>query len=136
MKKIEIYPPHAAPDSGYLVFRQKTYFGYTLMRPIVQDKEKETLKKAIDLVKQVKVYPFAEADKPKPTHHLDLTGKDIDDKDGNWLDGGKHYKLTMPADVPVKQFWALTAYDMKTAAFIREMPSAGVSSIDKGLEVN
>ena len=42
----------------------------------------------------------------------------------------------MPADVPVKQFWALTAYDLKTAAFIREMPSAGVSSIDKALEGN
>jgi hypothetical protein len=259
------------PYSGYQVFRQKTFFGYTLMRPIVKDMEKETLRKAIDLVKKVKVYPFAEVDNPKPTRYIDLTGKDIDgivkfdpgfyrnlheileqeyledkdlammgmleamgitkgqpyqtnarrdaifddaakdaheymvllyhggemiqpyyegkqwtsiqpptvgshrmdfeypshldynrrgalyyaifssvkhygpgsfyldiamDKDGNWLDGGKNYKLTMPADVPVKQFWALTAYDLKTAAFIREMPSAGVSSIDKRLEVN
>jgi len=42
----------------------------------------------------------------------------------------------VPAKVPVKSFWALTADDIKTAAFIRDMPSAGVSSIDKGLEVN
>ena len=46
------------------------------------------------------------------------------------------YTLTMPANVPVKQFWALTAYDLKTAAFIREMPSAGISSLDKALQVN
>ena len=259
------------PQSGYLVFPQKTYFGWTLMRPIVKDKEKDTLKKATDLVKKVKVYPFAEADNPKPTRYIDLTGKDIDgivkfdpgfyrnlheilaqeyledkdlammgmleamditkgrpyktdarrdkifddaakdaheymvllyhgddmipryyegkhwasilpptvgshgfafgyashldynrrgslyyaifssikhygpgsfylgvsrDKDGNWLDGGKNYKLIVPADVPAKQFWALTAYDMKTAAFIREVSSAGVSSIDKGFEMN
>jgi hypothetical protein len=58
------------------------------------------------------------------------------DKNGNWLDGSKNYKLTMPANVPVKQFWAVTAYDMKTAAFIRDVPSAGVSSLDKNLEGN
>jgi hypothetical protein len=259
------------PQSGYQVFRQETYFGWTLMRPIIKDKSEETLKKAVDLVKKVKVYPFADADNPKPTRYIDLIDKDIDgivkfdpgfyrnlheileqeyledkdlammgmlqamgitkgqpyqtdarrdaifddaakdaheymvvlyhgedmippyyegkqwgsilpptfgshkfdfnyashldydrrgslyyaifssikhygpgsfyldvarDKDNNWLDGGKNYKLTVPADVPVKQFWALTAYDLKTAAFIREMPSAGVSSIDENLEVN
>ena len=259
------------PTSGYQVFRQKTYFGWTLMRPLVKDKSKDSLKKATSLVKKVHVYPFAQAENPKPSRHIDVSGKDIDgivkfdasfyrhlheileqeyledkdlammgmleamgitkgqpyktderrdailndaakkaheymvvlyhgvgmippfyegkkwgsilppsfgshhfdfeyashldynrrgslyyaifssikhygpgsfyldvaqDKDGNWLDGGKTYKTTVPADVPVKRFWALTAYDLKTAAFIREMPSAGVSSIDKNLKTN
>ena len=259
------------PQSGYHVFKQETYFGWTLMRPIIKDKEPETLKKAIELVKQVKVYPYAMADKPKPTRYIDLVDKDIDgivkfdpgfyrnlheileqeyledkdlammgmlqamgiikgkpyqtdarrdaifddaakdaheymvemyhgedmipayykgkrwgsilppsfpshkfdfqysshldydrrgslyyaifssikhygpgsfyldvsrDKDNNWLHGSNNYKLTVPANVPVKNFWALTAYALKTAEFIRDMPSAGVSSIDKGLEVN
>ena len=66
------------PYSGYLVFRQKTNFGWTLMRPIVKDKEKETLKKAVDLVKKVKVNAFADADNPKPTRYIDLLGKDVD----------------------------------------------------------
>jgi len=66
------------PVSGYNVFKQETYFGYTLMRPIIKDKSKETLKKAVDLVKKVKVYPFADADNPKPTRYIDLVGKDID----------------------------------------------------------
>ena len=33
------------------------------------------------------------------------------DGDGNWLDGGKNYKLTVPANAPVKQFWSFTVYD-------------------------
>ncbi|UCE58434.1 MAG: DUF1254 domain-containing protein, partial [Phycisphaerales bacterium] len=33
------------------------------------------------------------------------------DGDGNWLDGGKNYKLTVPAYAPVKQFWSVTVYD-------------------------
>ncbi|MBL0721380.1 MAG: DUF1254 domain-containing protein [Sulfurovum sp.] len=257
------------PESGYIVFQQKTYFGFTFLRTIVKDKTKETLQKAIDLVKKIEVYPFSEAANPKSTNHIDLTGKDIDgivkfdaglyknlheileqeyledkdlammgmleamdiskgqpyktnarrdailddaakdaheymaflfhngdmippyykgkqwtnalpptlhgfdfeyashldynrrgslyyaifssikhlgatsfylnvakDKAGNWLDGSKSYKLTVPANVPADMFWALTAYDMKTAAFIRNVPSAGVSSLDKGFEVN
>ena len=33
------------------------------------------------------------------------------DQNGAWLDGGKNYKLTIPADAPVKQFWSITVYD-------------------------
>ena len=40
------------------------------------------------------------------------------DKDGNELQAGKTYKLTLPKDVPVKQFWSLIVYDMETYAFI------------------
>lgn len=40
------------------------------------------------------------------------------DKDGNPLLAGKTYKLTIPADMPVKQFWALTIYDRATHSFI------------------
>ena len=33
------------------------------------------------------------------------------DGDGDWLDGGKNYKITVPANAPVKQFWSFTVYD-------------------------
>jgi len=33
------------------------------------------------------------------------------DSDGDWLDGGKNYKITVPANAPVKQFWSFTVYD-------------------------
>lgn len=40
------------------------------------------------------------------------------DKDGNPLQAGKTYKFTMPANVPVKNFWSLIVYDLETVAFI------------------
>jgi hypothetical protein len=39
---------------------------------------------------------------------------DVRDKDGNWLDGGKTYKLTVPLPVPARLFWSLTVYDQET----------------------
>jgi hypothetical protein len=46
------------------------------------------------------------------------------DSDNNWLDGGKNYKLTIPANVPMKQFWSLTVYDNDTRCLIQtgELP--------------
>ncbi|MGV2975814.1 DUF1214 domain-containing protein [Roseibium alexandrii] len=259
------------PAAGYQVFNQETYFGYTLMRPLINDKTPATLASAVDLVKDVHVYPLAQADAPPESRHLDLKGLEVDgivkwdaslyrhlheileheyledkdlammgmleamgiskgqpyetnarrdeildhaakraheymvvlyhgqamipsfyegkswgsilpptfgshgfafqypshldynrrgslyyaifssikhygpgsfyldvaqDADGEWLFGSNNYKVTVPADVPVRRFWALTAYDLKTAAFIREVTSQGVSSIDEDLEVN
>jgi hypothetical protein len=36
------------------------------------------------------------------------------DKTGNYLDGGKTYKLTVPQPVPGKLFWSVTVYDAET----------------------
>jgi hypothetical protein len=40
------------------------------------------------------------------------------DKDGNWLDGANSYRLHVPANAPVKQFWSLTVYDVATRCLI------------------
>jgi hypothetical protein len=52
----------------------------------------------------------------------------IKDKDGNAFDGGKTYRMTVPANAPVQQYWSLTAYDRATHALIRNMPRASRSS--------
>jgi hypothetical protein len=44
------------------------------------------------------------------------------------LDGGNSYHLHVPPNVPAKQFWAVTVYDLETAAFIRESPKTEVNS--------
>ncbi|MBY5558371.1 DUF1254 domain-containing protein [Rhizobium leguminosarum] len=54
------------------------------------------------------------------------------DKTGAWLDGGRNYTLHVPADVPAKEFWAVTLYDVMTRSMIKtETMKAGVSSQDK-----
>jgi len=35
------------------------------------------------------------------------------DAAGAWLDGSKGYKLTVPADVPAKQFWSAVVHDVE-----------------------
>jgi hypothetical protein len=40
-----------------------------------------------------------------------VAAKDID---GNWLDGSKNYKLTLPANIPQENFWSFTNYDTQT----------------------
>jgi len=56
----------------------------------------------------------------------------FEDKDGNRLDGGKSYRLRIPANVPAAAFWSLTIYDSATRSMIRN-PSgdAAHSSYDK-----
>jgi hypothetical protein len=40
------------------------------------------------------------------------------DMDGDYLDGGRNYRLRVPKDVPAEQFWSVTAYDNDTRCFI------------------
>ena len=40
------------------------------------------------------------------------------DSDGNLLEAGTTYRLDLPAEMPVEQFWALTVYDRATMGFI------------------
>ena len=40
------------------------------------------------------------------------------DKNGNALEAGKLYKLIVPKNMPIKQFWAMTLYDRATFSFI------------------
>lgn len=50
------------------------------------------------------------------------------DRDGDGLDGGRSYRLTVPANVPVQQYWSVTAYSRDTHALIRDVPRASRSS--------
>jgi hypothetical protein len=55
------------------------------------------------------------------------------DKDGKALEAGKLYKVDVPADVPVTQFWALSVYDRATFAFIySESNRTTLSSLELG----
>jgi hypothetical protein len=54
------------------------------------------------------------------------------DKDGNRLDGGKSYRLHLPANVPVSSFWSLTLYDTATRSMIHNPRNdSALSSYDQ-----
>lgn len=58
-------------------------------------------------------FPSKVADKPATMYIATMR-----DQDGDLLEAGKTYSLTVPKDVPVDQFWSLTIYDRDTWAFI------------------
>jgi hypothetical protein len=57
----------------------------------------------------------------------------IRDKDGDAFDGAKTYRLSVPPNVPVAQYWSVTAYDRQTHALIKNMSRASRSSQIPGL---
>jgi len=66
------------------------------------------------------------------TYYLDIA----ETADGEWLDGGKNYKLVMPDNVPVRDFWAITTYDLETASYLRNIDKSSIDSTMKEVEKN
>lgn len=60
----------------------------------------------------------------------------IRDKDGKPFVGRETYVLTVPPNVPMGQYWSVTAYDRETHALIRNMPRASRSSQLSELQKN
>lgn len=58
------------------------------------------------------------------------------DGEGRLFDGGSSYRLAIPANVPVSQYWSATVYDRATHAFIREQERFSRSSQNPDLQKN
>jgi len=58
------------------------------------------------------------------------------DRDGEELEGAASYRLHVPANAPVTQYWSMTVYDRFTHAFIRDARWVGRSSQTPGLKQN
>ena len=58
------------------------------------------------------------------------------DKDGDMLDGARTYKLTVPANAPVDQYWSVTVYDRQTHALVKNMDRASRASNSSELKKN
>lgn len=59
------------------------------------------------------------------------------DKEGKWLDGSKTYKLHVPPNPPVVQFWSVTAYDEGTRQMqVTEQGRPDISSRKEGIQKN
>ena len=60
----------------------------------------------------------------------------LKDKNGRSLDGGKSYRLAVPANAPVSQYWSATVYDRATHGLIRDMARSGRGSQSPRLQKN
>ena len=60
----------------------------------------------------------------------------IGDRAGRPLEGNKTYRLRVPANAPVEQYWSATAYDRETHALIRGVPRASLASNDTAVRKN
>jgi hypothetical protein len=60
----------------------------------------------------------------------------IKDRDGQGYDGGKTYRLSVPPDAPVQQYWSVTAYDRQTHALIKNVDRASRASNSAEVQKN
>jgi hypothetical protein len=60
----------------------------------------------------------------------------IKDKEGNALARSNSYRLHVPPNAPVRQYWSVTAYDRTTHTLIRDTKWSSRSSTTTGLEKN
>jgi hypothetical protein len=59
------------------------------------------------------------------------------DAKGEYLEGGKTYKITLPAPVPVAQFWSFVVYDGQSRSMLEtDQKLAGLDSNQKDLKKN
>ena len=60
----------------------------------------------------------------------------ISDRAGKPLDGKKTYRLTVPPNAPIEQYWSATAYDRETHALIRGVSRPSLASNDTSVQKN
>jgi hypothetical protein len=59
------------------------------------------------------------------------------DANGNWLDGGLSYQLTLPPGIPAKNFWSVDLYDTQTRSLLEtDNPCPSVMSTSGTVRAN
>jgi len=80
------------------------------------------------------ITPAMAAAKPGSGSAYAFTARDAA---GAFFDGGKTYKVTLPAPVPAGQFWSFTVYDSQTRSMLEtDQKLAGIDSNQKGMKPN
>jgi hypothetical protein len=80
------------------------------------------------------ITPAMAFSKPGTGSAYALAGRD---SKGEYLDGGKTYKITLPAPIPVANFWSFMVYDGQTRSMLEtDQKLAGLDSNDEAIKKN
>jgi hypothetical protein len=61
----------------------------------------------------------------------------VRDSKGDYLDGGKTYKVTLPGAIPAKDFWSFVVYDNQTRSILEtDQKLAGLDSTNSDLKID
>ena len=127
MKGIRIYPD--TDSSWIMAWVNKDVF--------FKGKDKQTMNSDARVMFH---YPYTAV---TPAMAVSIPGKGSDyaiaflDANKQPFDGSKTYKLTIPANVPAKDFWAQTIYDSQTRSMLQtSQPYPSVGSQTKGIKKN
>ena len=59
------------------------------------------------------------------------------DSDGEYLDGGRNYRLTLPPDIPESRFWSVILYDRQTRSMLQtDQPRPDLGSQSGTVQTN
>ena len=61
----------------------------------------------------------------------------VRDAEGNYLDGSKNYKVTLPGPIPINNFWSFMVYDSQTRSILEtDQKTGGVDGNKKDIKTN
>jgi hypothetical protein len=75
-----LLPPgdHTTAMSGAIPVRLRTFNGYGVLRAIPEGNDDDAVARALDLVRQLRIYPLSKAHAPHPQRFIDMSGKLFD----------------------------------------------------------
>ncbi|OXA97080.1 hypothetical protein B0A62_04050 [Flavobacterium hydatis] len=132
---------HQYLDKGYeAIFKPPFYDGTNWALPASQDVVKSIMANYL----APNIYPVSERAISYSMAYFSAkhlgTGQfylmSIKDDKGQSFDGSKTYQLHLPANVPVKLYWSVTAYNRETHALIKDMKYFSRASTTPGLKAN
>jgi hypothetical protein len=115
-------------DAGFPPFFPNSHWMYPTLQEAIEGQGTtyaDRDKYAIDARALLYTYGYISIKRPGTAQFYLVS---IRDKDGKGYDGGQTYRLHVPPDAPVNQYWSVTAYDRQTHARIKNMPRASRAS--------
>ncbi len=123
-------------DAGFPPFFPNSHWTYPTLQEAIEGQGTTYAdhdKYAIDARALLYTYGYVSIKRPGTAQFYLIS---IRDKDGQSLDGANTYRLRVPPEAPVNQYWSVTAYDRETHALIKNMDRASRSSNAAEVEKN